>query len=140
MTKRNEMNDDFVRVIAPLEWFDTKPTRDVWYAVPPLLAGVQLKYQSPNWRLCSRLAHNEYAECSLAGVAHILAGEYWAWKEQWVAFAHQVAESVDVQRHILSLTSVYGETVSLQRLEQARSIVRSVAAAQACALSLEGIR
>jgi hypothetical protein len=61
------MNDDFVRVIAPLEWFDTKPTRDVWYAVSPLLAGVQLKYQSPNWRLCSRLAHNEYAECSLAG-------------------------------------------------------------------------
>ena len=73
MTKRHEMNDDYVRVVAPVEWFNTKPTKGVWYAVSPLLGGVELKYQSQHWRLCSRLAHDEYARCSLSGVSPIIA-------------------------------------------------------------------
>ena len=136
MLRRYEIADDFVRVVLPEEWFDSEPTDGRWFAISPLLGGIELKYQSPNWRLCSRLAHDENARCSVSGVSPILAAEYWAWQCQWGVFARHVAESADVQRHILSLAQVHIETVAIDRLEEARPIVRSVAAAQACTEAL----
>ena len=140
MTTNLTMNDDYVRVVGLVEWFNTMSTTGVWYAVSPLLGGVELKYQSPNWRLCSRLAHDEHARCSVAGVSPILAAEYWAWQEQWGVFARYVAANPNTQDHILCLAPVQLGSVSLERLEQAPTIVRSVAAAQACIRVLEEIQ
>jgi hypothetical protein len=120
----------------PEEWFDSKPNHGSWFAVSPLLGGIELKYQSPNWRLCSRLAYDENARCSVSGVSEILAAEYWGWKEQWSVFARHVATSADVRRHIFSLAPVHVESVAIERLEQARCVARSVAAAEACCQAL----
>jgi hypothetical protein len=137
--RRYEIADDFVRVVLPEEWFDSKPNHGRWFAVSPLLGGVELKYQSPNWRLCSRLAYYENARCSVAGVSPVLAAEYWAWQEQWGVFIRKVAASAHVQGHILALAPVHIESIAIARLEHARTIVRSVVAAEACGQALEAL-
>ena len=136
MLRRYEIADDFVRVGLPEEWFDSEPTDGRWFAISPPLGGIELKYLSPNWRMCSRRGHNENAWCSASRVSPVLAAEYWAWRCQWEVFERHVAASAAAQLHIPSLAQVHIETIAIDRLEQARTIVRSLATTQACAKAL----
>jgi hypothetical protein len=132
----HEIEEDYVRVIAPDDFQVDKPSLGLGHSVSPLLCGIELKRQSATWTLCSRLAHNEDFRCPLAGVSPLIEAEYWAFREKWSVFARRVAVSSEVRAYILALEPVHREPRELERLEIAQSIVRSVIVAQACAVAL----
>jgi hypothetical protein len=137
MTAENhEIEEDYVRVVAPDDFHVDEPPPGLCHVVSPLFCGIEIKRGSPTRRLCARIGEDEKLRCSMTGVAVQIAADFWAWRGQWAVFLRCVAASALAQEYILSIEPVHRESFALARLERAQSIVRSLIAAQVCAEAL----
>ena len=88
----------------------------------PLLAGLELKPDTPACLLCVRLSHLEEKRRSMTGVPEQLEAVYWAWRGQWAVFTLRVAASPGARDYILALDPVYREPVELKCLAIAQDV------------------
>ena len=138
--RHNEIDDCYIRATPPEEWnHNCKPALGLRHVLSPLLAGLELKPDTPACLLCVRLSHLEEKRRSMAGMPVQIEAE-WAWREQWSVFTRRVAASPQARTYILALDPVYREPVELKCLAIAQDIVRAVVAAQACDAALEGLK
>jgi len=139
--RHNEIDDCYVRAIPPDEWNDNcTPAPGFRHVLSPLLAGLELKPDTPACLLCVGLSYLEEKRRSMTGVPEQIEAEYWAWRGQWAVFTLRVAASAGARGYILALDPVYREPVELKCLAIAQDIVRSVVAAQACDAAPEGLK
>lgn len=139
--RHNEIDDCYIRAIPPEEWNNNcNPALGLRHVLSPLLAGLELKPDTPACLLCVRLSNLEEKRRSMAGVPVQIEAEYWAWREQWSVFTRRVAASPEARTYILALDPVHREPVELKQLAMAQSIVRSLVAAQACTSAIEGLK